>query len=168
MRLFNAKKSTPKNAPPKQNEHKYLFLQAGSFRGFKRYALSSYYEPILKSIDELKYPNPKYEKGESSEKYLYDTAGKKIEVFDRKGDNGPYLQFFIDGKHIGTMFINDDIDMRFYNLLSAGKVEKMYILIDYVPRLAGFSNAILKKNRKPIFEDGYSVYALIKTVDGVY
>lgn len=164
MKLFEKKKEAPK----KQDERRYLFLQSDSFRGFKRYALNSYYEPILKSIDELKYPNPKYDKGESTEKYLYDTAGKKIEVIDRKGDNGSYLQFFIDGKHIWTMFMNDDIDIRFYNLLSAGKIEKMYILIEYKPRLTGYTNAMLKKNRKPVFEDGYSVYALIKTIDGVY
>ena len=107
MKLFNLFKR------PSNDLQTFEFVQAGGFRGFKRYPVVVYGDKEAETNNELL-------KG-------INMKGKLItfKLADDRSSGEPFLLVFIDGKKVGAIF--DDAQV---NAMTSGSIESVYAKFD--------------------------------------
>lgn len=107
--LFNRKKKEeqPKSVPFFEQS----FIQAKSFRGFKRVGLSNYgYKPIEEGLNALR---------------PFDLKGREITLQGVESSGLKLLQVLVDGNHVGTLFEYNYTDI--FKAILAGKATAAYV-----------------------------------------
>lgn len=107
MKLFNLFKR------PSNDLQTFEFVQAGGFRGFKRY-------PVVVYGDKESEANNERLKD-------VDMRGKLItfKLVDDRSSGKPFLLVFVDGKKVGAIF--DDAQV---NAMTSGSIESVYAKFD--------------------------------------
>ena len=149
--FFSKKKKTDKQKALRTAEYIY----SSNFRGTKRRKLISYGSDTASiGIKNLAINNPAHKTNKDEPKYIFDFTNKKITVSEYLYDGGKYLQVFVDGKHIGSMF-NWDKDDDYWNGLLDGKASLVHIKMEPV-------DIIGKQGKRLVTEERYEPYIFVK------
>lgn len=127
MGLFGKKK---KEEPAQPQE--ITFIQASSFRGFRRFRLTNYgYEPAQIGLKSLQMKNPKYNGDDSEPEYIFDFKNKQVTI--RKIEfEVPAIAVFVDGNQIGSLFSTTDEEKDMIKKLFSNKIGAVYARAEYV------------------------------------
>lgn len=110
--FFNKKKKVEQPEPKPFFEQS--FIQAKSFRGFKRVGLSVYgHKPIEDGLNALR---------------PFDLKGREITLRGVESSGLKLLQVFVDGNHVGTLFEYNYTDI--FNAILAGKATAAYVKVE--------------------------------------
>lgn len=155
MGLFGRKK---KAEPAKLSE--ITFMQAGSFRGFKRFRLTNYgYEPAQIGLRKLRIENPEYNGDDSVPKYIFDFKNKLITIREIEFEV-PAIAVFVDGNQIGSLFSTTDEEKNMINKLFSDGISSAYAKVEY--KIGAIAYTDKKDNLAFAPTEKYMTYLLVK------